>query len=277
MPMRLKGLRANVEREAARRTAPPRRDRQVPAVTRAIAILRLLGKSETPLGVNAIARALDLVPSTCLHILRVLTAEELIAFDPQTKRYSLDVGVIALARSALHRNSFAERAQPAVDRLSRRHSVTAIGVQVVGIEHLVVVAISRAGQGLHLHTEIGSRFPALISATGRCIAAYSRLPASDIERRFRALRWDHPPSLEQWRADVEVARRVGYAVDEGNYISGVTVIAAPVLSESSVSHAVVAVGLTEQLRRAGVEQIGEELRGIAAELSTGRDREARRT
>src|SRR5207253_5995145 len=47
------------------------REREVPAVRRAVAILRLLGKSETALGVNAIARALGLVPSTCLHILRV--------------------------------------------------------------------------------------------------------------------------------------------------------------------------------------------------------------
>src|SRR5262249_50702680 len=49
--------------------------RSVPAVTRAVAILRLLGASEEPLGVNAIARALELVPSTCLHILRVLAGE----------------------------------------------------------------------------------------------------------------------------------------------------------------------------------------------------------
>jgi DNA-binding IclR family transcriptional regulator len=266
--MVLKGPRPKAE--PVRRKAPPRRrERQVPAVTRAIAILRLLGKSETPLGVNSIARALSLVPSTCLHILRVLAAEELIAFDPETKRYSLHVGIISLARSALRRNSFAERAQPAVDGLSRRYNVTAIGVQVVGLDHIVVVAISRAGQGLHLHSEIGSRFPALISATGRCIAAHSRLPWSEIERRFRALRWDNAPALEQWRADIETARRVGYAVDEGNYIGGITIIAAPVVSDGSVSHAVVAVGLTEQLRRAGIEQVGEELRGIAAELSTG--------
>ena len=52
--------------------------RQVPAVTRAVAILRLLGRNEESLGVNAIARALRLIPSTCLHILRVLVAEELV-------------------------------------------------------------------------------------------------------------------------------------------------------------------------------------------------------
>ena len=63
------------------------RVRQVPAVTRAVAILRLLGRSDEPLGVHAIARALALIPSTCLHILRVLVAEGLVAFDPGTKRY----------------------------------------------------------------------------------------------------------------------------------------------------------------------------------------------
>src|SRR5437879_210573 len=76
--------------------SPPRDDapsaRQVPAVTRAIAILRLLGKTEAPLGVNAIARALGLIPSTCPHILRVLVAEELVSFDAKTKLYNLDAG-----------------------------------------------------------------------------------------------------------------------------------------------------------------------------------------
>ena len=63
--------------------------RQFPAVTRAVAILRALGQSPEPLGVNAIANQLGLIPSTCLHILRVLVAEELVAFDPDNKKYTL--------------------------------------------------------------------------------------------------------------------------------------------------------------------------------------------
>ena len=100
---------------------------QVPAVTRAVAILRLLGKNEAPLGVNAIARALGLVPSTCLHILRVLVAEELVAFDAETKLYSLDAGILTLARSVLRRNGFSQIVQPHLDRLSHDYGVTAVG------------------------------------------------------------------------------------------------------------------------------------------------------
>jgi len=242
--------------------------RQVPAVTRAVAILRLLGKSEQPLGVNAIARTLELIPSTCLHILRVLVAEELVTFDPATKRYSLDAGIVTVARSALRRNGFAETVQPELDRISRRYGVTAIGVQAIGLEHIVVVAISRSDQALRLHVDIGSRFPTLISATGRCIAAFGGHAWSTLERRFRALRWDRPPSLRAWRAQVEATRVKGYAVDEGNYITGVTIIAAPVRSIGGrVSHVVVVVGVSEQVRRIGVEALAHELRAIADGLS----------
>jgi DNA-binding IclR family transcriptional regulator len=244
------------------------RVRQVPAVTRAVAILRLLGRSEEALGVNAVARALRLIPSTCLHILRVLVAEELVAFDPSTRRYRLDAGVLALARSVLRRNGFAEIVQPELDRLARRHGVTAIGVQVIGLEHIVVVAISGSDQGLRLHADIGSRFPALISASGRCVAAFSTEPWAVLARRFRALRWERPPSLRKWRAEVEATRAKGYAVDEGNYIRGVTVLAAPVRAHGrQVTHVVVAVGVSEQVRQAGVEALARELRTIAEALS----------
>jgi DNA-binding IclR family transcriptional regulator len=245
-----------------------RQARQVPAVTRAVAILRLLGRSEEPLGVNAIARALELVPSTCLHILRVLVAEELVAFDPATKRYHLGAGLLTLARRGLSRSGFAELAQPALDRLSRRHGVAAIGVQVVGLEHIVVVAIARSDHAVRLHVDIGSRFPALISASGRCVAAFGGYPWSTLERGFRALRWDRAPSWSAWRAEVEATRAEGYAVDEGNYIRGVTVIAAPVGAPGPApSHVVAVVGVSEQIKQIGVAKLAVELRASADSLS----------
>src|SRR5262245_50759090 len=75
----------------------PARVRQVPAVTRAVAILRHLGRSGEPLGVHAIARAVGIVPSTCLHILRALAAEEFVAVDPETKRYRVGAGLLSIA------------------------------------------------------------------------------------------------------------------------------------------------------------------------------------
>lgn len=241
--------------------------RPVPAVARAAAILRLLARSETPLGVQPIARALGLVPSTCLHILRALVAEELVGFDPATKRYGLASGVVALARGMLRHDAFSRLAQPVLDALAARHEATAIGVEVTGLDHIVVVAISRPGGALRLAVEIGSRYPALISATGRCIAAFGGHPAAALDARFAKLRWADPPSLAEWRAEVEATRRSGFAVDAGRYITGVTVIAAPVLRHRRVSHALALVGVSEALRRRGTAKLGRELRDEAAALA----------
>jgi len=245
---------------------------KAPAIARAAAILRLLGKSDTPLGVQAIARELGLVPSTCLYVLRALAEEELIAFDPDTKRYALDAGVLTLARQWLRRNQFPDLVQPVLDRIAGDFGVTMLGVQIVGLDHIIAVAVSRSGNNIQLSTQVGSRFPALISATGRCIAAFGDYPEADLARRFRALRWDEPPSFDAWRAQVAETRAQGFAVDDGNYIAGVAVLAAPVWKASGKpSHALVAIGIGSAVKKRGLEALGDALvtagRTVSAQMS----------
>jgi len=230
-------------------------------------VLRLLGKSDAPLGVHAIARELGLVPSTCLYVLRALVAEEFVSFDRDTKRYALEAGVLTLARHWLRRNRFNDLVQPALDRLGHTFGVTMLGVQIVGLDHIIVVAISQSGPSFQLSTQIGSRFPALISATGRCIAAFGAHSQADLEARFKALRWDEAPSLTDWYAQVEQTRRQGIAVDAGNYISGVTVVAAPVWkTRGTLSHALVALGVGSALR-AGLPALQAALLSAAETVS----------
>jgi len=223
--------------------------RAVPAVTRAVAILRLLGRSKTPMGMKAIAQALNLVPSTALHILRVLVAEELVKVD-SAKQYTLGMGTLALARASLESDGFPAAVQPHLDALSKRYGVTAIGLELPNLQHMIVVALSRAQAPVRLHVDVGSRFPTLISATGRCVAAFGDHPLPEIEKRFRALRWDNAPGWDAWRREVETVRRQGYSIDRGNYIAGVTIVAVPVLNaQGTISHTLASVGLSGQLDR----------------------------
>jgi DNA-binding IclR family transcriptional regulator len=241
---------------------------KAPAISRAAAILRLLGKSDAPLGVNAIARELGLVPSTCLHVLRALVAEEFVALDPDTKRYSLEAGVLTLARRWLKGNRFSDLARAPLDHISQAFGVTSFGVHIVGLDHMIVVAVSQSGANLQLSTEIGSRFPALVSATGRCIAAFGGYPEAEIEARFRALRWDRPPTFEEWTAQVRDTREQGFAVDRSRYIDGVTVIAAPVWkARGKLSHAMVAVGIGSTLKGAVLSDLQQAVLSAAQTLS----------
>jgi DNA-binding IclR family transcriptional regulator len=252
-----------------RQLARALKDSKAPAISRAAAILRLLGKSDTPLGLQPIARTLGLVPSTCLYVLRALVAEELVAFDKDTKRYSLEAGVLTLARGWLRRDAFTDLAQPVLDRLSQTFEVTMLGTHIVGLDHMIVVAVSQAGNNFQLSAQVGSRFPALISATGRCIAAFGDHSDADIEARFNTLRWDEPPSFAEWQAQVEQTRRQGFAVDAGNYISGVTVVVAPVWkTRAKLSHAIVAIGIGSAVKGEGLPKLQGALLASAKTLSS---------
>lgn len=254
-----------------RKVAAAVKDSKAPAIARAAAILRLLGKSDRPLGVQAIAKELGLVPSTCLYVLRALAEEELVAFDPDTKRYALEAGVLTLAQQWLRRSRFPDLSQPIVDQLAGRFGATMMGVQIVGLDHIIVVSLAQSLQDFQLSAHIGSRFPALISATGRCVAAFADQDRDELHARFNVLRWDEPPSFDQWLAEVAEVRERGYAVDEGHYIAGVTVLAAPVWKTpgGQPSHALVAVGIGSVLRRNGLDELAQALVAGARTL-TGR-------
>lgn len=244
------------------------RVRAVPAVTRAIAILRLLSRSRTPQGLKAIAESLDLVPSTALHIVRALVAEDLLQVDPQTKRYRLGVGMLPLARAVLENGDFPSLVRPKLDDLSSRYGVMAIGVEVPDLDNMIVVSLARSQAPLRLHVDVGSRFPALISATGRCVAAFSGQPWKEIEKRFRLLRWHNAPNYDTWRKEVDQTRRQGFSIDRGNYIAGVTIVAVPVLnSRGTISHTIAAVGLGSQLDRTSSLALARDMGAAAHEVS----------
>ena len=244
------------------------RVRQVPAVSRSIAILRLLGNTRQGMGVKAIADALGLVPSTCLHILRVLVSEELVRVDATTKQYSLGTGMIRLARSVLQTGSFAQIVQPVLDRLAATRGVTAMGVEVTPQQSVVVLAISRSNQPFRLHTDVGSQFTNLVSATGRLIAAYGGDNWTVLRKKYNAVPWDQAPGFATWRQEVEQARNRGWALDRDNFVAGLTVVAVPVFDAAGkFTHTLVATCLSTQLNEAATQDMVATMQAEAKALT----------
>ena len=242
--------------------------RPVRAVSRAAGILRHLGRSQTPLGVNRIARDLGLIPSTALHILRTLAHEDLVVFDRNTKHYSLGVGILGIARDMLSGGGFVQAVQGRLEGIAAAFEVTAVAVELDGHDHMVVVGLARSRLDLSIHVNIGSHFPALISATGRCVAAQRGWNRAELARRFKRLRWQNPPAFETWLDEIVAARRDGFAMDDGNYIRGIIVLAAPIAqSPGAPSRAVVAVGLGAQLNSRQRQDLARKLRWVADDLA----------
>ncbi len=248
-------------------TPKPVRVRPVPAVSRSIAILRLLGETKQGLGVKAIADALGLVPSTCLHILRVLVSEDLVRVDPSTKRYALAAGMISLARSVLGSEGFAQMAQSSLDRLAATYGVTAMGVEVTATQSVVVLGLSKSTQPFRLYTDVGSHFDDLVSATGRLIAAHSGENWTQLRKRFDAVKWDKPPKFATWKSEVEMARAKGWSEDRDNFVSGLTVIAVPIFNDrGQLTYTLVVAGLSSHLPATLTQTIAAAMRKEAQDI-----------
>lgn len=241
--------------------------RQVPAVSRALAILRFLARSPEPVGVNPMARELKLVPSTCLHILRVLQDEGLVDFDSKTKRYSIGIGILPLARSALQRNTFSTLIQPKLSDLSQKFRVTSIATQLAEPGQMIVIALSQSDLPFRLQVELGSRFPALISATGRLYAAFNVQDQAALKTGFVKLVWDHPPAFDTWMEEVREARERGYSVDQGSYISGVTVVAVPVFGTTgAMVRSIVAISISERLQDKDIPKLAKAMKTVRDQI-----------
>ncbi len=244
------------------------RVRPVPAVSRSIAILRLLGRTKQPLGVKAIADALDLIPSTCLHILRVLVSEELVMVDPASKRYMLGGGMISLARSVLEGGGFAQVAQPALDRLAAAQGVTVMGVEITPRQNAVVLVLSHSNQPFRLHTDVGSEFSTLVSATGRLIAAHSQETWPELKKKFADIAWDKPPKFEAWKKEVEQAKVRGWSVDRDYFMAGITVVAVPIFSATGrLTYTLAGVGRSSQFTAATIAELVSALQREAKGIS----------
>lgn len=244
------------------------RVRPVPAVSRALAILRLLSAHKEALTLKAISQELALVTSTCLHILRVLVDEGMVRVDPATKRYSLDVGVLELAHSVVQNNPFPAQVQPALDRLSESWNVTTIGIKVNGIEDLVVLALARSRAPFRFYVEVGSRFPALTSATGRLVGAYGGMSQAALADAFQALRWDSAPPFDAWLSEVQEVRQRGVAIDRGHFMSGIAVVAVPILDgHQRMTHALAAVGVSDQFSADRIQALAHDMQQEALALS----------
>ncbi|HSW16856.1 MAG TPA: IclR family transcriptional regulator [Ramlibacter sp.] len=250
------------------------RVRPVPAVSRSIAILRLLGKTRQPMGVKNISDALELVPSTCLHILRVLVDEDLVKVVPGTKQYVLGSGMLSLARSVLEGGGFTQLVQPLLDRLAKTYGVTAMGVEVTPKQSVVVVALSRSNAPFRVHTDVGSQFTTLVSATGRLIAAHSGENWTELRKKFKEIAWDKATSFDAWKKEVELAARRGWSLDRDNFIAGITVVAVPIFGTGGrLTHTLVATGLSDQLSGAAATRLAlamqEEAKALSDQLLAG--------
>lgn len=240
----------------------------VPALSNAIRILRFINKQATPQGVADVAHALGINPSTCFNILKTLAHERLLIFDPVSKKYALGLGLVELARGAINAG-YIPYVHPHLERIATAFDVTALLWHNAGRNRFVLVDKAESSTAIRVQMDVGQRLPALIGAFGRCVAAQRQLDKTTLRAMFAELRWQNPPTFEQYWRDVQAARVNGYSVDVGHYNRGITTVAAIIADHSELPvMAISTIALTSQLPEAKLAALADQVRASASEISS---------
>lgn len=203
----------------------------VGAVGNAVTIMRHLARRNGE-GVASIARASGVNASTCFNILKTLTSERLVDFDPDSKTYRIGLGVLAFSAPLLGANQV-DLIRPELDRLARERCTLIALWQITESEHIILVDRVSASRLVQVNIALGSRLPAYVGAIGRCYAASRDIESKELERQFRELRWQSPPSFKAYAQDVEQAKQDGYAFDFGQLFIGLETTASIIFDADS--------------------------------------------
>ena len=247
-------------------TASPR----MPAVRNTLAVLRKLAQSTRPVAAGALARSLDIPRSSMYQLLQVLMDEGMVTHLPESRSYTLGVGVFELGSAYLRHEPLENLARPLLVKLSRTIGETAqLGI-LHGSSTLYLVK-ERPARGATVVTDVGVRLPAHLTASGRSMLA--GLPESEVaayfstRSSFMTMNGTGPKSLRELRVILTEDAARGWSMEKGSVTEGITCIAAPAHDRFGRPAASVVTSFLTDRRADDVDMLSREIVRAADELT----------
>ena len=218
-------------------------------ISRVFAILRTFGPKRPELSLTDVAAKCRLDLGTTRRLLAALTQEGIVARDPASRRYRLDLGLLELAAGVVELDGLRASAQTAVDSVAHETGNTAFfGVYRDG-EALCYARAEGASVALLRWWTLGGRMPLHCGAGPRVLLAH--LPPAEIERALaKPLAALTPRSVvapARIRADLGRIRRAGHAFAADDIVLGVAGLAVPVFDRAGRARGALSIaGLTPQ-------------------------------
>ncbi|WP_208297741.1 IclR family transcriptional regulator [Actinophytocola oryzae] len=198
------------------------------AVERALAVLHCVEATDDSVGVTELAQRTGLTVSTAHRLARTLTEAGLLRQDARSERYGLGPALVVLGRKAERRLGY-QQALPLLEELAEETGES-INLGIRAGNEVNVVLDVMSSQPLRFNQESGTRIPLHVSAMGKCLLACGDIDAEieglgDLDRATHRTITDR----DQLRAELELVRERGWALNDEERNPGVRAVAAPVL------------------------------------------------
>lgn len=209
----------------------------VPNLERALQILETIAERPDGMTMSETATALKIPRNSAFRILSTLLAHQYVLRDEATQRFRLSGKMLGLGCKGTGTDRLLEYSHDLLPSLRDETGETALMGRLID-DSGVVLHQSPSKQAIKVQVEIGVRFPLHTAAPAKAILAW--MNAADCERivagmSFPKITNNTITSRKAFREVLEKTRQVGYAVEHGEEVEGITCIAAPVFDFHSTA------------------------------------------
>jgi len=242
--------------------------KRVPAVDKCFAILKLLARLKKPLGISAIAKALDFNKSTVFNIVHTLCDLGVLE-KVRVGKFQFGTQLYVLGQSAGRGSELINMVHPYLEHISRKTKLSAfLGIRS-GLNAVIIDKVDTAFD-IKIFSEIGMRMPLLAGAGGKALLAQmSDAEVDDILSNNKLEKFTPSSCInkKKYKAMIKKVCRDGIAIDMEEYIEGIRALAVPLsVNKSGLQAAIWAVGLKKQIKERSIPRTAAYLKKIAAEI-----------
>jgi IclR family transcriptional regulator, KDG regulon repressor len=239
-----------------------------PAVEKAFRLLRFVANSNEAVRLSDLAGHLGLSKSTTHGLIRALVATGALNQNPQDKRITLGPATVELALKNQVYLQLGVRAQPMLDELRDSINETVF----FGLLHpwrALIIATSEAHKPIKISSPPGSSIILMAGALGKVyLSQMDDAEVSRIVEKHGLPQFTKASITDKHILMEEIAgvRHSGYALDKGEYLSGVNAVATGLGSHYGLQLALWVVGFAESLHPEKIDKVQKPILATAVKL-----------
>jgi DNA-binding IclR family transcriptional regulator len=246
---------------------------QAPAVHKAFQLLELVSKSDQGIGISEMAKALGLSKGTTSGLTQALLKLKVLNQSPIGKKYFLGPAMVELSLSAWNYLKLNKTAQPILEDLRDLTGET-VFLGARSRDRSFIIATAEANKPIKITSPAGTTIPLLAGATGKAfLSLMADEQSADLIKRHGLPQFT-PRSITnevQYMAELQRVRERGYALDNEEYMPGVSAIAVSLGNLRGLPLAVWVVGFANTIGTDRIHRMAQQVQQLAEKLKASLD------
>ena len=233
------------------------------SILKTLSILEQYSKADE-LGIKELSESTGIPASTVQRIVNTLVMKQYLVQNPHTLKYQLGIAFFNISSRYSNSRDWVEVAKAHMEEQVEKTQET-VNLAILQGKSVIYLTKVDSPHILRPNFTVGTAYPALNTALGRCLLAYQ--PWDKVERMIR-LQPNFNKDINEFHEMLEEVERNGYATEDEEFQPGLFCIAAPVWDANDRVVAAISTSIPKiRLNESNKENIIGMMQSTASQIS----------